>query len=147
MNMKTTTPYGEEAITRDLDALAPLVKEGFARMEGPSPRVLQAIHEEAIAQSIRRRAHHRFVFTARFAVAAAVLVLLCGVSLQSWRSWHNVRHDAQTVQLLRLSTQGSGSGEHELADSSELANFLLSMQGFDRDSYFSSPDGTESLWL
>jgi hypothetical protein len=144
--MKKIPPLCEEALLRDLDALAPLVKEGFARMEGPSPRVLHAIHAEAVAQSIRRTAHHRLWFTVRFA-AAAVLILLCGASLQSWRSWHNGRHDVQTVQLLRISTQDSGSTDHVLADSSELDSFLLNMQGLDHDSYFSSPDGTESLWL
>jgi hypothetical protein len=145
--MKTTTPFCEEALLRDLDAIAPLVKDGFARMEGPSPRVLQAIHEEAVAQSIRRTANHRFSFTVRFGAAAAVLVLLCGVSLQSWRSWHNGKRDIQTVQLLRISTQDSSSADYELADSSELDHFLLSLQGLDSDSYFSSPDETESLWL
>ena len=145
--MKTTTPFCEEALLRDLDAIAPLVKESFARMDGPSRHVLQAIHDEAVAQSIRRAANHRFSFTVRFAGAAAVLVLLCGVLLQSWRSWHNGRHDVQTVQLLRISTQDSSSTDYELADSSELDSFLLNMQGLDHDSYFSSPDGTESLWL
>ncbi|MEI7946119.1 MAG: hypothetical protein WCJ02_05460 [bacterium] len=145
--MKTTTPFFEEAVLRDLDTIAPLVKEGFARMEGPSPRVLQAIHDEAVAQPIRRAANCRLSFTVRFAVAAAVLVLLCGVSLQSWRSWHNGRHDVQTVQLLRISTQGSSSADYELADSSDLDSFLLNMQGLDSDTYFSSLDGTESLWL
>jgi len=145
--MKTTTPFCEEALLCDLEALAPLVKDGFARLEGPSPRVLQAIHEEAVAQAIRRSARVRFSFTLRFAAAAASVVLLCGVSLQTWRVWHKGRHDAQMVQLLRISTQGSDAAEHELADSSELEGFLLSMQGLDHDSYFSSPDETESLWL
>jgi hypothetical protein len=145
--MKTTIPLCEEALLRDLEALEPLVKEGFARMEGPSAHVLQAIHEEAVAQSIQRSARVRFHFTLRFAAAAAAVVLLCGGSLQTWRAWHIGRHNAQTVQLLRISTQGSTATDHELADSSELAGFLLSMQGLDHDSYFSSPDGTESLWL
>ncbi len=145
--MKTTTPFCEEALLRDLEALAPLVKAGFARMEGPSPRVFQAIHEEAVAQAIQRSARVRFSFTLRFAAAAASVILLCGVSLQTWRVWHKGRHDTQMVQLLRISTQGSGSTEHELANSSEIASFLLSMQGLDRDSYFSSLDETESLWL
>jgi hypothetical protein len=145
--MNTTTPYSEEAVLRDLDALAPLVKEGFARMEGPSPRVLSAIHEEAVAQALRRKTRLHIAWRVRFAAAAAAVVLLGGVSLQTWRTWNSGRHDAQMVQLLRISTQGAGTTEHELADTSELATFLLSMQGFDRDSYFSSPDGTESLWL
>ena len=145
--MNTTTPYSEEAVLRDLDALAPLVKEGFARLEEPSPRVLSAIHEEAVAQALRRKTRVHITWRVRFAAAAAAVVLLGGVSLQTWRTWNSGRHDAQMVQLLRISTQGAGSTEHELADTSELATFLLSMQGFDRDSYFSSPDGTESLWL
>jgi hypothetical protein len=145
--MKTTTPFCEEALLRDLEALAPVVKDGFARLEGPSPRVLQAIHEEAVAQAIRRSARARFSLTLRFAAAAAAVVLLCGMSLQTWSAWHKGRHDTQMVQLLRISTQGSDSTESELADSSELAGFLLSMQGLDHDSYFSSQDETESLWL
>lgn len=145
--MKTKTPFCEEALLRDLEALTPLVKEGFARMEGPSSRVLQAIHEEAVAQSTRRSARVHSPFTMRFAAAAAAVVLLCGGSLQTWRAWHYRLHNAQTVQLLRISTQGTASTDHELADSSELASFLLNMQGLDHDSYFSSPDGTESLWL
>jgi hypothetical protein len=145
--MSTTTPYSEEAVLRDLDALAPLVKEGFARLEGPSPRVLSAIHEEAVAQAMRRKNQIYITWRVRFAAAAAAVVLLGGLSLQTWHVRTHERHNTQTVQLLRISTQGAGATEHELADTSELATFLLSMQGFDRDSYFSSPDGTESLWL
>lgn len=145
--MNTTTPYSEEAVLRDLDALAPLVREGFARLEGPSPRVLSVIHEEAVAQAMRRKTRVHIIWRVRFAAAAAAVVLLGGVSLQTWRTWHHGRDNARMVQLLRISTQSAGSAEHELADTSELATFLLSMQGFDRDSYFSSPDGTESLWL
>jgi len=145
--MKTTTPNCEEALHHDLEALAPLVKEGFARINGPSARVLKAIHEEAVAHALRRAARNRFAFIVRFTAVAAAVALVFGGSLQAWRAWHAIKPINQTVQLLRISTQNSTSVEHELADSSELANYLLSMQGFDRDSYFSAPDGMESLWL
>lgn len=145
--MKTTTPICEEALLRELEAIEPLVNAGFARMEGPSAQVLHAIHEEAVAQTIRRAARQRFARMVRFTAAAAALVLLFGGSLHAWRVWHTSRHIDQAVQLLRISTQDPVSKDYELADSSELASYLLSMQGYDRDSYFSSPDETESLWL
>lgn len=144
--MKKEEPFYDEAWLRDLEVLAPLVKEGFARMEGPSDRVLKAIHDEAVAQSVRRRAPFRFAFTLRFA-AAAVLLLLCGLSLQAWRSWNNEERHHQIVQFLRITTEDPRSADSDLADTSELAAFLLSMQGLDRDSYFSSLDEAESLWL
>lgn len=145
--MKKEEPVYDEAWLRDLEAISPLVKEGFARMDGPSDRVLKAIHDEAVAQSVRRHAPFRFAFYVRFATAAAVLLLLCGVSLQAWRSWSNEKTHHQIVQILRITTQDPNGTDDELADTSELATFLLSMQGLDRESYFSSPDGTESLWL
>lgn len=144
--MKTQNPCSEEALLRDVEALAPMVKDGFARMEGPSAHVLKAIHEEAVAQSFRRRSRSRFFMYMRVSAAAALFLITCGISMQTWRSWHHEQNRNQAVQILRMTAQGT-TADHELADTGELASFLLNMQGLDRDSYFSSPDEVEALWL
>ncbi len=142
MNKEET--FNEEAELRALEGIIPWVSEGFARMEGPSVRVLNAIHDEAAAQVTRRRLKLRFTFYLRVSVAAAGVLLLSGISLQSWRSQKNEQQH-QLVQLLQMTTKSPLSEDSIGTEPAELANLLLSVQGLDRESYFNAPDGTEAL--
>jgi hypothetical protein len=144
--MKKEETFNEEAELLALEGIAPWVKDGFARLEGPSARVMKAIHDEAVAQVSRPRLRFRFSFMMRLSAAAAVVLLFSGVAFQSWRS-RNHEQQHQVVQLLHMTTQSSLSEDLEGTEPSELANLLLTVQGLDRESYFNAPDGTEALWL
>lgn len=144
--MKKEETFNEEAELRALEAIAPWVKEGFARMEGPSARVMKAIHDEAVEHVSRPRPRFIFSFTMRLSVAAALILLFAGVAVQSWRfKTHEQQH--QVVQLLHMTTKSPLSEDTEGTEPAELANLLLTVQGLDRESYFNAPDGTEALWL
>jgi hypothetical protein len=146
--MKKEETFNEEAELRALEQIAPWVNEGFARMGGPSDRILKAIHDEAVAQVSRPRVRSfRFAFAIRLtAAAAAVMLLVSGVVFQSWQSRkHEQQH--QVVQILHMTTKSPLTEESEGTEPAELANLLLTVQGLDRESYFSGQDGTEALWL
>jgi len=140
------TDLNEANVLRELEALAPQVKAGFASAGGPSRRVLDAIHAEAVrvAAEKRRPARLHAVFR-RLAAAAAVAVLLTG-SFQTYQRYSShVAHD-QALTLLRISLATEDGGV-SLSDTSDLAHLLLTMQGLDQDSFFSSPEEIEPLWL
>jgi hypothetical protein len=144
--MKKEETFNEEAELQALEGIAPWVKEGFARMEGPSDRVLKAIHEEAVAQVSRPHLRFRFSFMLRLSVAAALLLLFSGVAFQSWQS-RSREQQQQVVQLLHMTSPSPLSEDPIGTEPAELANLLLSVQGLDRESYFNAPDGTGALWL
>jgi len=142
--MKKKETFNEEAELQALEGIAPWVKEGFARMEGPSDRVMKAIHDEAVAQVSPSHLRLRFSFTIRLVAAAALMLLFSGVAFQSWRvKTHEQQH--QVVQLLQMTTKSPLSEDAVGTEPAELANLLLTVQGLDRESYFSAPDGTEAL--
>ena len=142
---KDVTNY-EDADLRDLEQIAPWVHEGFARIEGPSARVMEAIHREAVLHAQRRPVRIRFSFYLRLSSAAAVLLLLAGIFFTVWRSRDQEQYQ-QVVQLLNVTTKNPISENLGETDPSDLPNLLLTMQGLDRESYFTASDGTESLWL
>jgi len=142
---KDVTSY-EDAELRALAEIAPWVNEGFARIEGPSARVLEAIHREAVLHAQRRPMRIQFSFYLRLASAAAILLLLAGIFFTVWRSRDQEQYQ-QVVQLLNVTTKNPISENLGEADSSDLPNLLLTMQGLDRESYFNASDGTEALWL
>jgi hypothetical protein len=142
---KDVTNY-EDADLRDLEQIAPWVHEGFARIEGPSARVMEAIHREAVLHAQRRPVRIRFSFYLRLASVAAIVLLLSGIFFNAWRSRSQEQYQ-QVVQLLNLTTKNPISENIGQTDPAELANLLLTMQGLDRESYFNASDGTEALWL
>ena len=140
------TDLNEADVLRELEALAPQVKAGFAHIGGPSDRVLDAIHAEAVkvAAAKRKPARLHLVFR-RLAAAAVFAVLLGGSFLTYQRRNSNAAHE-QTLTLLRI-CMATEDGGVSLSDTADLAHFLLTMQGLDQDSLFISPDEIESLWL
>jgi len=140
------TDLNEADVLRELEALAPQVKAGFALIDGPSGSVLDAIHAEAVRVAAgRRRPSRLHIVFRRLAAAAVFAVLLGGSFLTYQRHSSNAAHE-QTLTLLRicLATEDGGVS---LSDTSDLAHLLLTMQGLDQDSFFSAPEEIEPLWL
>ena len=140
------TDLNEADVLRELEALAPQVKAGFALIDGPSDSVLDAIRAEAVRVAAERRRPARLhaVFR-RLAAAAMFAVLLGGSFLTYQRHNSNAAHE-QTLTLLRI-CMATEDGGVSISDTSDLAHFLLTMQGLDQDSFFSSPEEIEPLWL
>jgi len=140
------TNLNEADVLRELEALAPQVKDGFAFVGGPSARVLDAIHAEAVKVAAEKRRPTRLhtVFR-RLAAAAAAAVLLTG-AFQTYQRYSTHTANDQALTLLRISLATEDGGV-SLSDTSDLAHFLLTMQGLDQDSFFSSPEEIEPLWL
>ena len=132
------TDLNEADVLLELEALAPQVKAGFARIGGPSDRVLDAIHAEAVKAAAERRVPNRLNIVFRRLAAAAVFALLLTGSFQTYQRYHaNAIHE-QALTLLRISSATEDdSGAVSFSDTAEFAHFLLTMQGLDQDSYFS----------
>ncbi|MCL2105202.1 MAG: hypothetical protein FWH21_09210 [Kiritimatiellaeota bacterium] len=139
----------EADVLRELEVIAPQVRDGFARAGGPSVSVLAALHAEAARVAAETRKSRCFAVFRRVAAAAVFAVLLTGL-FQTYLRHQPRSHSAheQAVTLLRIgSAFEDESGAICLSDTSELAQLLLTMQGLDDDSYFSSPEEMEFLWL
>jgi hypothetical protein len=128
-------------LEKEVEAITPLIRQGFSRLEGPSDRVIRAIHDEAVSHvfSARRRSipHYRVI------AAAASLVLLMGGGFQ----YHLARRAGMQAQTLRLVLHigaPNASNNSPIEGTTELANQLLSIQGLDEDSFFKAAD-TEVL--
>lgn len=129
-------------LEKEIEALAPLIRQGLSALEGPSERVTQAIHEAAVSQVVSQR---RSVFKRLRAVAvAASLLLLLGGAVQ----FHLARQAGAQAQTLRLVLHiGAPHAVNSPVDgTTELANRLLNIQGLDEESFF-SPDEAEVLSL
>ena len=148
MNDELTT-LSEADVLRELEALAPQVNAGFACAGGPSESVMAAIRAEAVRVAAeRRRPSSRFHVIFRRVAAAAVFAVLLAGSFQAYQQYHHQSANRQAVALLRISlATDDGDGVVAQSDAADLAQFLLTLQGLDQDSFFSSPDETELLWL
>jgi len=150
MKMTPSTPVSPDALEKDLETLAPLVQEAFSRVGEPSPRVLRAIHNEAVAYLSARNRRRRFIPLFRTLAAAATLTLLLGGAIQAHIARVEISHARDVGHLLNLGATHSPSGTAEA--SSELANRLLSIQGLDEDDFFFddilfTSEEEEVLWL
>ena len=144
------TNLNEADVLLELEALAPQVKAGFERIGGPSDRVLDAIHAEAVKVAAEKSRGSRLHVVFRALAAAAVFAVLLTGSFQTYQQHQNNVVHEQALTLLRISSATEDdSGDVSLSDTAELANILLSMQGLDHDSYFSALDEEEAgfLWL
>ena len=144
------TNLNEADVLLELEALAPQVKAGFERIGGPSDRVLDAIHAEAVKVAAEKRGPSRLHVIFRRLAAAAVFALLLTGSFQTYQRYQKDMIHEQALTLLRISSAiEDDAGDVSASDSAELANILLTMQGLDQDSYFSPLDDEEAglLWL
>ncbi|MCL1921862.1 MAG: hypothetical protein FWG50_12460 [Kiritimatiellaeota bacterium] len=142
------TDLNEAGVLRELAAFAPQVRDGFARIGGPSDSVLDAIRAEAAKAAAERRRALRLNVVFRRLAAAAVFALLLGGSFQTYQRYHSNNAREQTLTLLSISL-ATQDGAYSLSDdTSELAHLLLTMQGLDQESFFSVPDEEAGLlWL
>jgi hypothetical protein len=128
----------------ELEALAPRVREAFGRVAEPSPRVLRAIHDEAVAHLTSRARQRRFIPLFRTLAAAAALTLLLGGAIQTHLAWREGTHTRAVGHLLNLGASNVPAATAESA--SELASRLLDIQGLNEDAFFMSEEA-EVLWL
>ena len=136
------TDLNETDVLRELETLAPQVKDGFAYIGGPSARILDAIHAEAVKVASRKRLNVIF----RRLAAAAVFAVMLGGGFQTYQHYQSNTVHEQTLTLLQISL-ATENGDM-MSDTSELANILLTLQGLDQESFFSAPDGEAGLlWL
>ena len=118
-----------ETIEKELEALA--------------PRVLQAIHAEAVIQAAARR-RSRFVASLfRPLAAAAVLALLLGGALQIHLAQLNGANTRDMGHLLSLGSTHLSADS--VSPSTELANRLLLIQGLDEEAFFIAQEEPEVL--
>ncbi len=143
--MKTDTtsiaPDLRETLENEEAALAPAVRRAFASIEGPSPRVLAAIHREALAHLAFKR-HSRTFF--RTLAAAAAFALLLGGAIQIRIEQQTIIHTRDLGHLLNI---GEAQTVPTTDGAAEIASRLLSIQGLDDDSFFLTSEETEPLWL
>ena len=134
--MNTKTTFDEiAALESELTDLAPLVRQGFDRTGGPSPRIEEAIRAEtrrALAQ--RESATPAATWPRRrlrmFAAAAAAALLLGGSVVHLFT-------DRQAKDI-------AGWADDE--NTASFANLLLDIQGLNEEGFF-NPEDAESLWL
>ena len=146
--MKTTpsTPVSADKLENELAPLATLVQQAFSRAGEPSPRVIRAIRDEAVAHlSARNRSRRLFIPLFRTLSAAATLALLLGGAFQV----HLFRLEGANVRVVgHLLNLGSTHLSAETAEvPAELANRLLRIQGLDEEAFFVMPEEPEALWL
>lgn len=141
--MKTQTPFNEIAdLEKELDELAPLVRQGFRQAGGPSPRIEDAIRAEA--RRCAGKKQNRFAWPVyRTLAAVAAFALLLGGSVQLHLSLQDNLKDKDANR--------SAAAEKALpAPSSEstpgLANLLLEIQGLNEEGFFRTEEA-EPLWL
>lgn len=145
--MKTTpiVPITLDELEKDLETLAPLVREAFCREGEPSARVIRAIHDEAVAHISERNRRRRFIPLFRSLAAAATFALLLGGAIQAHFSRVELSHARDVGHLLNLGASHAPTGRSE--SSPELAGRLLSLQGLDEEAFFVTSEEEEVLWL
>jgi hypothetical protein len=146
MNAKKTplAPENWGEMEKEVEALAPVVRGAYASIAGPSPRVLDAIHAEALAHVAQRRRTRRFIPVFRALAAAAALALLLGGAVQLRLAQLTLSHDRDFGHLLNIGEAPTVTAGEPTA---EPASRLLSLQGLDEEAYFLTAEETEPLWL
>lgn len=136
--------FTQEGVENELRALAPLVREAFDHVGGPSPAVIGAIRAEARRHTFRRMRARRLAPLFRSLAVAAGLALLLTGAFQLHVSAVEGRHAQDVARLLHLGAAQPSSGA---PDSSALANSLLDIQGLSEEAFLATAEETEPLWL
>jgi len=97
-----TRPIIVADLEKDVEDIAPLVRQAFLMIEGPSQQVTRAIQEYSLAQARGFRRRH-FIPLFRILTAAASLMLLLGGAIQM-HLVHSAGANARAVtHLLHIS--------------------------------------------
>ena len=138
--MKTQTPFNEIAdLEKELAELAPLVRQGFRQVGGPSQRVEEAILAESRRLAGKKQGHWPLYRTLS---AAAAVALLMGGSIQLHLSRQADLRDEVANRIASEAAQSTTATE----STPGLANLLLEIQGLNEDGFF-RPEEAEPLWL
>jgi len=143
--MKNQTEHVDlTSLERDLERIAPIVRQGFRQMGGPSETVLKAIHDKAAEQLFRQRRYRRHLPLFRALAAAATLALLLGGAVQTHLARQAGAHALTVSHVLQIGSPHASAGP--VAGTTEIAARLLDIQGLDDEAFF-SPEETAALWL
>lgn len=144
--MKTQTLFTDIAqLERELTSLAPLVRQAFNNVGGPSTEVENTIREEAHRCAARGKSRFSRPLFQTLA-AAACLVLVLGGALQLHLNHQSATQSIETAVRQKIGENDSQTPDGKTDETSRLARLLLDIQGLDAESYFTS-EATEALWL
>jgi hypothetical protein len=120
--MKTTQePMMDSEMEDVLAVVSPLVKSSFTKLGGPRASVLDAIHQEAQKQTVKRNLRKRLLFSLKITAVAASFLALASTAI--------VLFPEETSHLFV-------HAHPKQATQQSLANFVMAYQGMDSDSYF-----------
>ncbi len=132
-------------VEAEADALAPAIRDAYARLGGPSAATLQRIRLAAEAHTAARRRHRAFVRFARAGAAAALVAAAVGGSYQLRLAFQTAAPHPHAA-LGSLLAIGAPDGALPEDGAAELANRLLDLQGLSKEAFI-RPEEQESLWL
>lgn len=136
--MKTNTTFIDaEALDREAAEIATVVREALGQVDGPSARTLRAIHVEAVSRAAFSR--RRGLPFLRLVAAAASLIVLVGAAVQVHLA-HQAGAQALTLQFVLHIGAPHVTANDPVTETSGLAKRLLSIQGLDEDSYFTTEE-------
>lgn len=120
--MKTTQePMMDSEMEEILAVVSPLVKSSFAKLGGPRPAVLEAIHQEAQKHALKRQLRTRMLFSLKITALAASVLALASTAI---------------LVLPKEPAHLLAKAHPKQATQESLANFVMAYQGLDNDSYF-----------
>ncbi len=139
--MKTTYPnfdLSESSIERDLQEITPLFDDlcQNSKLGSPPPAMIAKIHREASKYALRRNFAHRVHSVYRAAAAAAAIALLLAGGIQI-HSAHKINRRMEVINQLCIVSDTALQKDETLSTSNaSLADLLMTMQGFDAETYF-----------
>ncbi|MEI7900975.1 MAG: hypothetical protein WCK89_12050 [bacterium] len=143
--MKSQTPFTDiAALEKELAEIAPLVRQGFRQVGGPSLRVGDAIQREARAYAGRKNSRRVWPLYRTVATAAGFALLLGGAV--QLNLVYQSSHKSQAIHTVLNIGASQASTEHPVEGPTGLANRLLDIQGLDEEGFFKT-EGEEPLWL
>ena len=142
-DMKTETPFTDIAeLEKELAQIAPLVRQGFRQVGGPSLRVENAIRSEALRHAAKKQTQRAWPLYRRLAAVAAVALVLFG-TIQV----HISKQADIKAAIAKAKASDSADKQTQPAEGTHgFATLLLEIQGLNEDGFF-RPEEAEPLWL